>query len=274
MELVDGKKIANNILLSVESGVRQLPFQPIFCDLLASSDPASVQYVKMKAQAAEKVGMKFRPANYPESIQTEELIAEIKKISQEKNMKGLIVQLPLPSHIDRQAVLDAIAPEIDVDCTGKINSDLFYSGNAEIMFPTAAAVMEALTRTGQDFKNKKFVVLGRGLLVGKPVEFLLKQNNYIYQVIHSKTENPDQILKSADVIISAVGKPKFINSSMIKPGVLIIDAGTSESDGGLVGDVDFLSMLNIPGQIFPVPGGIGPITVAKLLENVLTMSRK
>src|ERR1035437_7289137 len=148
--LIDGKKIAAEILDKVKIEVSKLIFQPVFCDVLVGDDPASRQYVGMKAKAAERLGFKFRPANYPSDISTEQLISEIKKISQEPNICGMIVQLPLPPSIDKQAVLDAIDPKIDVDCTGKINTDLFYSGKAFVEFPTAAAVMELLKSVKPD----------------------------------------------------------------------------------------------------------------------------
>lgn len=144
MTTIDGKKIASKILEKVKSEVSKLPFQPVFCDVLVGTDPASAQYVKMKAQSAEKVGYQFLNASFPQTISTQELISEIKKLNRVPNMCGLIVQLPLPASLDKQAVLDAIDPAIDVDSTGQVNTDLFYQGKAYLEFPTAAAVMEIL----------------------------------------------------------------------------------------------------------------------------------
>jgi methylenetetrahydrofolate dehydrogenase (NADP+)/methenyltetrahydrofolate cyclohydrolase len=271
--ILDGRKIAQSILEQVKSEVAKLPFQPVFCDVLVGDDPASKQYVGMKGRTAEKVGMKFRSANYPASITTAGLIAEIKKISQEPNMCGLIVQLPLPLSIDKQAVLDAIDPKIDVDCTGRINTELFYRGKAYVEFPTAAAVMEILEETKANLKQKNCLVIGYGQLVGKPVSFLLEQRDLKVDVARSKTENILELLKQADVIVSAVGKAKLVTGDKIKPGCIIIDAGTSESDGGIVGDVDFESVKAVAGFVSPVPGGVGPVTVAKLLSNVLKVAK-
>lgn len=271
--ILDGKKIAAEILEKVKSEVSKLSFQPVFCDVLVGDDPASQQYVRMKGKTAEKVGIKFRNAEYPASIGTQELIAEIKKIGQEPNICGLIVQLPLPQSIDKQAVLDAIDPKIDVDCTGQVNTDLFYEGKAYVEFPTAAAVMASLDSTGVDFLKKKFLVMGFGQLVGRPVSFLLKQRGFEVGVARSKTENAEQLLKQADVIVSAVGKPKLITGEKIKAGAIVIDAGTSESQGGIVGDVDFESIKDVASFVSPVPGGVGPVTVAKLLSNVLKVAK-
>lgn len=272
--LIDGKKIAAGILNEIKIKVSELSFQPVFCDVLVGGDPASKQYVGMKARAAEKLGFRFRTADYLASITTDRLISEIKKIGKEPNMCGMIVQLPLPAHLDKQAVLDSIDPKIDVDCTGKVNTDLFYAGIAYVEFPTAAAVMELLDSTKQDLSRKKCLVVGFGQLVGRPVSFLLQQRGLRVDVARSKTENILELIKNADVIISAVGKSKLITGDKIKPGAIIIDAGTSESDGGIVGDVDLESVKNVAGFVSPVPGGVGPVTVAKLLGNVLKVAKK
>jgi methylenetetrahydrofolate dehydrogenase (NADP+)/methenyltetrahydrofolate cyclohydrolase len=272
--ILDGRKIAAEILEKVKADVSKLSFQPVFCDILVGSDPASAQYVKMKGAAAERVGIKFRNADYLASITTEQLISEIKKINQEPNMRGLIVQLPLPASLDKQQVLDAIDPKIDVDSTGKINTELFYQGKAYMEFPTAAAVMAILDSAKIDFAEKKIVVVGQGQLVGKPVSFLLKQRGLSAEIVTSKTPNGDGLIKQADVIISAVGKPKLISGDKIKPGCVIIDAGTSESQGGIVGDVDLESVRQEAAFVSPVPGGVGPVTVAMLLLNVLKAAKE
>lgn len=314
--ILDGKSIAQKILNNVKIQVAQLPFQPVFCDVLVGEDPASAQYVRMKAKAAEAAGLKFRQANFPGNISTVNLISEIKKIDQEPNLCGLIIQLPLPAGLDRQAVLDAIDPKIDVDATGQVNTDLFYAGKAYLEFPTAAAIMaildsataspsgvipsgqglseaknlltsdfdqvlngpstHSLRSFGRDdkvYKNLKFLVIGQGQLVGRPVSFLLKQRGYEVSIADEFTGNTAELLKSADVIITATGRHKLITGEKIKSGVIIIDAGTSESKGGIVGDVDFESVKNVASAVSPVPGGVGPVTVAMLLQNVLKVAK-
>ncbi len=273
MVIIDGKKIAEDILNEIKSEVEKLKFQPIFCDILVGDDPSSVQYVKMKAKTAERVGMKFLNANYPATISTEDLILEVKKLNAVPNLCGLIMQLPLPESISKQEVLDAIDPRIDVDCTGKVNTDLFYKGRAYMRYPTALAVMEALDSLEINFERKKFLVVGYGQLVGKPVNYLLEKRRLMVDVARSKTPDIFDLMKKADVIISAVGKPNLITGDKIKPGVVVIDAGTSEADGGVVGDVQFDSIKDIASFISPVPGGVGPVTVAKLLSNVLKVAK-
>lgn len=273
MILIDGRKLSRQILDNIKIEVPKLPFKPVFCDILVGNDPASAQYVRMKANKAEKVGFKFRQADFPADIKTADLVEEIKKIGSEPNMCGLITQLPLPPSLDKSAVLNAIDPAIDVDCIGRVNSERFYSGRPYIIFPTAAAVMALLDSVGQDLSGKKIAVAGQGELVGKPVKFLLEQRGLAVEIVRRATVNPEEILKSADVIISAVGKPKLITAGKIKPGAIIIDAGTAESDGGIVGDVDTESVQNKAAYLSPVPGGVGPVTVSMLLSNVLEVAK-
>ncbi len=273
MQIIDGRKIARDILEQVSVEVSKLSFRPIFCDVLIGDDAASKQYVAMKAKTAEKAGFEFRRAEFPKGIKTEEVILEIKKLNNEKNICGLIVQLPLPIGLGTQAVLNAIDPRIDVDCTGKANADLFYSGKPYLSYPTAQAVMAVLDSLSLDLTQKKFLVIGRGQLVGRPVNYLLSAKGYEVEAADGKTENIERAIMQADVVISATGHPKLITGQMVKPGAIVIDAGTSESEGGIVGDVDFDSTKEITGFVSPVPGGVGPVTVAMLLSNVLKVAQ-
>ena len=297
MKIIDGKKLRDVILEKVKKAVVLLPFQPVFCDVLVGDDPASVQYVQMKAHTAESVGLKFHRANFPASIQTPELIAELKKLNEVKNMCGIIVQLPLPEHLDRGQVLNAIAPELDVDCLGEVASAKFYGGDTGLGFPTALACMAILDSLNLDndpstaLRTRKIVVLGQGMLVGKPVAALLQFRGLHPKIVTRGTENKEKIIKEADIIISGIGKGQYITGAMIKAEAVIIDAGTSESlghsplaiagrarptgepTGAIVGDVDFESVQDVAGYLSPVPGGVGPVTVAMLLHNVLTVAK-
>jgi len=273
MQIIDGKKLRNEILTRVETDVAALSFQPVFCDVLVGDDPASAQYVRMKAKTAESVGIKFYNANFSKDISTESLIEEIMKINKIPHMCGIIVQLPLPESLDKRKILDAIDSHLDVDCLGTDASKEFYSGNILLGFPTALSCMALLDSIGIDLKNKNIVVLGHGDLVGKPVEALLKFRDLNPIVISRKTENKEELIKNADIIISGMGHGKFITGNMVKDGVILIDAGTSESNAGIVGDVDFESVKNIASFISPVPGGVGPVTVAMLLNNVLSVAK-
>src|SRR3989344_14681 len=273
MIIIDGRKLRGEILANIKKEIALLSFQPIFCDILVGDDPVSVQYVKTKARTAELVGIKFYSANFRKSITTAELVKEIGVINKIPNMCGIIVQLPLPESLDKRAILDAIDPHLDVDCLGTIASTEFYNGKTDLGFPTALACMALLDSLNFSLKGKIIVVLGQGELVGKPVAALLRYRNLIYQPITSKTENKEQFLKQADVVISGIGKGKYITANMIKDGAILIDAGTSESNAGIVGDVDLESVKNLVGYVSPVPGGVGPVTVAMLLTNVLNVAK-
>ncbi len=272
-QIIDGKKIRDEILENVKKGISILPFPPLFCDILVGDDVVSAQYVRLKAKTAESVGIKFRTANYPISITTDELIKEIENLNRVPHMCGIIIQLPLPSHIDRESVLDTISPLLDVDCLGKEASEKFYRDANDVGYPAALACMKVLDSTGVILKDKNIVVLGRGALVGKPVAHLLEVRGLNVTVIHSKTENSEELLANADVVISGIGRGKFITGDKIKKGAIIIDAGTSEDSGGVAGDVDLESVKSIASFVSPTPGGVGPVTVAILLANVLKVAQ-
>jgi 5,10-methylene-tetrahydrofolate dehydrogenase/methenyl tetrahydrofolate cyclohydrolase len=273
MEIIDGRKLSKEILEEVEREVKTLSFVPVFCDVLVGSDPASAQYVGMKAKKAESVGIKFHSANFPETITTEELIKEIEVINKIPNMCGVILQLPLPESIDKQKVLDAVDPRLDVDCLGAIQTAEFYAGNSKLGFPTALACMALLNSVNIDLKDKNIVVMGQGALVGKPVTALLKFRGLTPNIITRQTENKEELVKNADVIITGMGQGSYIKGEMLKPGVVLIDAGTSESNHAIVGDVDSESVKDVASYLSPVPGGVGPVTVAMLLKNVLTVAK-
>lgn len=285
MQTIDGKKLRDKILAEIKSEVAKLPFKPVFCDVLVGTDPASLQYVEMKAKTAERVGIHFHKATFPASISTEDLIKEIKVLNKVPNMCGIIVQLPLPISIDKRAILDSIDSYLDVDCLGTVASEKFYNNynsQTDLGYPTALACLALLDSINLDLKGKVIVVLGQGELVGKPVSALLRFRGLTYLPITSKTENKEYLLRQADVVISGMGKGKYITGQMIKYGVVLIDAGTSEETSGppsglgrasIVGDVDLESVKNVAGYVSPVPGGVGPVTVAMLLNNVLKVAK-
>ncbi len=272
--LIDGKKIQQQILATVREDIAALPFQPVFSDVLVGDNPVSLQYVKMKARMAETLGIAFKQADIPGDVSTEALIEEIQKLNTTENMCGLIVQLPLPPVFDQKKVLDAVDPTLDVDATGEINSSLFYSNTPRFVFPTAAAVMTILDTLGLSLEKEKILVIGQGQLVGKPVAHLLRARGLTITAADKKTENMPERIREATVIISATGRGKLIDGSMISEGVVIIDAGTSESGGSIVGDVDFESVKDKARALSPVPGGVGPVTVAELFRNVLLSAKQ
>ena len=198
-------------------------------------------------------------------------------------MCGIIVQLPLPEHLDKREILNSIDSRLDVDCLGDVTSEKFYNDyntQTDLGYPTALACMALLDSIDLDLDpstplgaGRKIVVLGQGMLVGRPVSALLEFRGLSSVIVRSKTENKEKLIKEADIIISGMGKGKYITGNMIKFGAIVIDAGTSESDGGIVGDVDLESVKDVAGYVSPVPGGVGPVTVAMLLKNVLKVAK-
>jgi 5,10-methylene-tetrahydrofolate dehydrogenase/methenyl tetrahydrofolate cyclohydrolase len=273
-QIINGKKIQKGILEDIKKDIALLPLVPLFCDILVGADPVSLQYVEMKAKYAESVGIKFRSAEFPESITTEELVTEIENLNKVPHMCGIIVQLPLPPHIDKDEVLNAIKPDLDVDCLGAFASEKFYGEGNPLGFPTALACMAILDSIDIDLSKKNIVVFGQGMLVGRPVTHLLSKRGLKVSTIIETTKNQEDLFKNADVIIAATGQGKYVTGDMIRQGVIIIDAGTSESTGSIVGDVDLESVVGIASYVSPTPGGVGPVTVAMLLQNVLQVAKK
>lgn len=273
-KIIDGRKIKEEILIDLKSKVEALSFPPIFCDILVGEDAVSASYVRIKGKAAEGVGIKFKTVNLPKEISTEEIVEEIENLNRVPHMCGVIVQLPLPPHIDTQTVLDTILPTLDVDCLGRSASNDFYNNIGILGCPTALACIEIIDSLKIDLSDKQIVVLGQGQLVGRPVTHLLRSRGFTVLTIDSKTSNAEELLKNADLIISGIGKDKFITGKMIKNGAIIIDAGTSEEGGAIYGDVDFESVNGIASFITPTPGGVGPVTVAMLLSNVFLVAKQ
>ena len=282
MQIIDGRKIRNEILEEIKQETDGLSFTPVFCDILVGEDPASVQYVNMKFKTAVSLGIKFHKAFFKEDISTEDLIKEIQVLNKMENMCGIIVQLPLPLHIDTKKVLDAILSDLDVDCLGEVSSAKFYRGEKVLHLPTASACLYILDSLNIDLSSKNIVVLGQGELVGKPTAFLLKQRGLNVMSLNRESVDKEEIIKDADIIISGIGQASFLKGDMLKPGVILIDAGTSESLGysptgepnnAIVGDVDLDSIKDIASIISPVPGGVGPVTIAMLFKNVLQVAK-
>lgn len=274
--LIRGTEISEKILTSLVKRVESLPKPPGLCDLVVGNDVVSNKFVSLKQKAAEKVGINFTRKEFGIDVTTEEIIQFLKTAEKNFSLNGIIVQLPLPPHINREKVLTAIPVRADVDVMGDVAKRNFYSGKADLIPPTAAAIIEILDFLSAEHKvslqDKFCVVVGRGELVGRPIEYLLKNKGIKVCVINSKTELPEKIMLSADVLISGVGSPGLITKVSVKPGAIIIDAGTAESGGSIKGDVDVESVLPVASFLAGVPGGVGPITVAKLLENVVTVA--
>lgn len=268
MQLVDGKRIAQNILESTKQRVLGRKIKPTLAVVLVGNNPASLTYVQRKHQAADYVGIKFILNKFPETISTDGLIKQINAI-QKKLITGIIVQLPLPKHIDQQKVLLSIKPELDVDCLSEVSLGRLARGSAGLMPPTVSAIFEILKQYKVSLKNKIVAVVGQGELVGKPLVSVLMQYPITLIVCGLGTKNLSEYTSQADIVISGVGKADLITAKHIKKGAVLIDAGASLKNKKIVGDVKLEDVKKKAKLVTATPGGVGPITVAKLLENVV-----
>lgn len=271
--VIDGRKIAEKILKDLSEEIKNIPFKPLFCDILVGKDSVAQSYIRIKGKAAKSVGLDFCSVFLPQNIKSKEVAEKIKILNEKPNIRGLIIQLPVPENLNQQELLDAIDPSIDVDCMGSVNLQAFYRARPFFLPPTAAAILKILESLSLDISTKKILVMGQGSLVGKPVSFLLKQRGLLVDIADKSTSGVRELTREADIIISATGQPKLIVGNMIKPGSIILDAGTAETNAGIVGDIDFDSVSKVAGFISPVPGGVGPVTVAMLLSNVVKAAK-
>ncbi|MBP6925810.1 MAG: bifunctional 5,10-methylenetetrahydrofolate dehydrogenase/5,10-methenyltetrahydrofolate cyclohydrolase [Candidatus Pacebacteria bacterium] len=268
MEIIDGKKLSRIKLAELKTRVQKLNFVPVFVDLIVGDDPVSLQYIGMKEKRARDIGIAVQRVSCALDSSTENIIQALQSALGHDHVCGAIVQLPMPSHIDTQAVLDNIPHDIDVDVLAAASGEKFYTGTSLLSFPAAQASFDLLQTVPHDL-SVNVLVVGQGMLVGRPVTHMLRNAGYTVHVATKMQPVTSDMLSSADVIISATGVPNIITGEYIKPGVILIDAGTAESDGGIVGDIDTASVQGKAGYIAPVPGGVGPMTVALLLENVV-----
>jgi methylenetetrahydrofolate dehydrogenase (NADP+)/methenyltetrahydrofolate cyclohydrolase len=284
MEIIDGRKVSIDILNEIRSEVdlriKNGKKIPHLAAILVGDDGPSQTYVNSKIKACEKVGFKSSLFKFESSISETSLIDEIKKINENKDIDGFIVQLPLPVKINQENILNKVNPNKDVDGFHPLNYGKMSLGLDTFLPATPAGIIELIKRYNVDTNGKKCLVIGRSQIVGRPISILLSQNNKFANatvtVAHSRSKNLNQLCLDSDIIISAIGIPEFLNSEMVKNNVIIIDVGISRikdenSIKGyrIVGDVDFSSFKDKKGLITPVPGGVGPMTIAMLLKNTL-----
>lgn len=281
-QVLDGKAVSAAIRAEVAEEVADWVgnggAQPTLAAVLVGDDPASQVYVRNKERACEKVGIASRLIRCDASTTTEELLELLAELNDDSAVNGILVQLPLPKGIDTQRVLDAVAPIKDVDAFAPENVGLLVQGRPRFLPCTPHGVMRMLHHYDLDFAGKHFVVVGRSDIVGKPLANMALQRdlgfgpnfaNATVTVCHSRSENLAEITRAADVLIAAVGRPQMITPEMIKPGAVVIDVGINRVESGLVGDVDYESVSQVASAITPVPGGVGPLTIAMLLKNTL-----
>ena len=278
-KIIDGKAISaairEEICEEVKDFEREHGFAPSLTVIIVGEDPASQVYVKNKQKACEQTGIRSDVIRLPEETEQSELSELIEKLNNDASVNGILVQLPLPKHIDEKEVICAISPKKDVDAFGYENAGRILTGDFDFLPCTPAGVMELLHRSGITVCGKDCVVLGRSNIVGKPMAALLMHDNGTVTVCHSKTADLPSHTRRADILVAAIGKPKFVTADMIKDGAVIIDVGINRnSEGKLCGDVDFDGCFEKASAITPVPGGVGPMTITMLLKNTLTAAKK
>ena len=273
MILLDGKKLSQKILEELKKEISGIKRQLRLAVVVVGEDAVVRKFIEQKKKAAEQVGIDIRVYPFEEKITTNELRKRIAEIAHEKKNTGVIIQLPLSAHINTQYILNSVTPEKDVDMLSSRSLGNFIVGKSQIFPPVVGAIKAFFDEYQIDYKNKYIVIAGAGNLVGRPTALWLLNEKATFSVIRSSTQNPREFTEKADIVISGVGKPKFIIADMVKEGVVVIDAGTSESEGKLVGDVDFDSVSKKASFITPVPGGVGPVTVAILLKNLVTLAK-
>ena len=277
-QIIDGKKIAQQLRENVKQEVAALREKGVVVGLaviIVGEDPASKIYVRNKERACNEAGIRSDVIRMPENTTQEELLREIERLNADTGIHGILVQLPLPKHIDEAAVVAAVLPEKDVDGFHLHNAGALLQGKEGVIPGTPWGCLELIRSTGVDLTGKNAVVLGRSNIVGKPMAMLLLQENCTVTVCHSRTQNLADIARQADVLVSAIGKANFVTADMVKPGAIVIDVGINRlPDGHVVGDVDYAAVEPVAGYITPVPGGVGPMTIAMLLKNTLKQAKK
>lgn len=270
-KIIDGKllaqKVKDELKVKVEAFEKEKGRKITLAVILVGENPASQVYVKNKIKATEYVGMKSLAFYLPENSSKEEVYETVNSLVKDDSVDGILVQLPLPKHLDENEILSLIPTEKDVDGFLAENVGKLTLGQPTTVACTPFGVMKMLKSEGVELCGKNAVVLGRSNIVGKPMALLLLQENCTVTICHSKTVNLKDICKNADIIVAAIGKPKFLTADMVKDGAVVIDVGINRTENGLVGDVDFEAVKEKTSVISPVPGGVGPMTIAMLLEN-------
>ncbi len=276
-KLIDGKVISAAVKERVKNEVAALKEKGITTGLaviIVGEDPASKVYVNNKKKACEALGIISEEYALPENTTQEELLSLIDTLNKKESINGILCQLPLPKHLDEGAVINAILPEKDVDAFHPVNVGKIMQGDYDFVPCTPAGIMEMLDYEGIEITGKTCVVIGRSNIVGKPMSMLLLHKNGTVTICHSKTQNLKDVCKNADILVAAVGRPNFVTNDMVKENAVVIDVGINRVDGKLVGDVNFNDVCEKASYITPVPGGVGPMTIAMLMQNTLTAAKK
>jgi len=273
--ILDGKMLRDKIFESLKAKLDKMQQKPTLAVILVGENPASQIYVRNKKKTAEKLGINSLSIEYPSDISEEELLNKIKELNSDEKVTAILVQLPLPAHINKNRIIDAILPQKDVDGLTPYNLGKLFSGEEPYVYPcTPKGILLLLDEYNIKLDGKNIVVVGRSNLVGKPVAQMLLKRNATVTMCHSHTKNLSEITKTADIIVSAVGK-KVIGEKMLKSDCVVIDVGIFRDENGKIsGDVDFENVSKTAAYISPVPGGVGPMTIASLMLNTVELARK
>ncbi len=277
-QIIDGKAVSQFVKDGVRDEVTALREKGVTVGLaviIVGNDPASRTYVNNKKKACEATGIISEEYALPEETTMEELLALIKQLNEKESINGILCQLPLPKHLDEKIVIENISPEKDVDAFHAVNTGHIMLGDYSFLPCTPAGIMEMLKYYNIEIEGKECVVIGRSNIVGKPMAMLLLQKNGTVTVCHSRTKNLKEVTRRADILVAAVGKPYFVTADMVKDGAVVIDVGMDRnSEGKLCGDVDFNEVEKKASYITPVPGGVGPMTIATLMKNTVTAAKQ
>lgn len=273
-KIIDGKLVSSKIRQIIKEKTKKIKEEhsrvPGLAAVLVGEDPASQIYVRNKRKSCEDVGIYSEEHKLPESTSQDELLSLINKLNKDDNINGILIQLPLPKHMDESSILNSVTPEKDVDGFHPINAGHLFEGKPKFIPCTPHGIIKMLEYYNIDIEGKNAVVLGRSNIVGKPAAILLLQKNATVTICHSRTKNLNEVLMDADIIVAAIGRAHFVKKEMVKKDAVIIDVGINRLDTGkLAGDVDFEQVKDIASFITPVPGGVGPMTITMLLWNTL-----
>lgn len=278
MELLNGKELAQKLQQEMTQEVTALKekgLQPGLAVILVGEDPASQVYVRNKERAANNIGMYSVVYRLPETTSEADLIAKIEELNQDDKIYGILVQLPLPKHINEDLVLDTIAPEKDVDGFHPMNLGNLFAGKPTMIPCTPAGIMELIKLSGLDLAGKNAVIIGRSNIVGKPMAHLLLQANATVTICHSKTKDLPKVAKQADVLVVAIGRANFVTADFVKEGAVVIDVGINRDENNkLTGDVKFDEVAPLTSYITPVPGGVGPMTITMLMRQTIAAAKR
>ena len=272
MKLINGQKISNKILAELKEKTKKLKIKPFLAVILIGKNPASHLYVKIKEKRAKEINIGFKKYLLPEKTKQSKIIGLITKLNNNPKITAILVQLPLPKHLDTDKIISTIAPEKDADGIHPKHLKQLKRGQTPLILPaTTGAIIEALKSVKINLKNKSVAIIGKSKIVGLPTYYYLKKHVRQINIYDSQTKNLPEKCKQADILIVAIGRPNFITANYVKKNAIAIDVGINKLDGKTVGDVDFKSVKKKAAWVTPVPGGIGPITVAMLLKNVISL---